>query len=194
MKLSLDLVCESNPEWVEAVMNDFDSFLQDHANCERKASAMATSFVAKYPNRVEIIPELIETAIEELEHFQSVYKLMLERGIELVHEISQDMYVKQLLGLCHSGREERFRDRLLLASIIECRGVERFRLVSEVLQDQELKKFYRELWASEAKHGHIFVKMALNYFDEKDVYDRLKELNEQEGEILNSLPIKAALH
>lgn len=194
MKLSLDLVCESNPVWVEAVMNDFNSFLQDHANCERKASAMATSFVAKYPNRVEIIPELIETAIEELEHFQSVYKLMQERGIELVHEISQDMYVKQLLGLCHSGREERFRDRLLLASIIECRGAERFMLVSEVLQDQELKKFYRELWASEAKHGHIFVKMALNYFDEKDVYDRLKELNEQEGEILNSLPIKAALH
>lgn len=194
MKLSLDLVCESNPEWVEAVMNDFDWFLQDHANCERKASAMATSFVAKYPNRVEIIPELIETAIEELEHFQSVYKLMQERGIELVHEISQDMYVKQLLSLCHSGREERFRDRLLLASIIECRGAERFRLVSEALQDRELKKFYRELWVSEAKHGHIFVKMALNYFDEKDVYDRLKELNEQEGEILNSLPIKAALH
>jgi len=194
MKLSLDLVCESSSEWVETVMGDFDSFLQDHANCERKASAMATSLVAKYPDRIEIIPELIETAIEELEHFQSVYSIMQQRGIQLVHEISQDMYVKQLIGLCHSGREERFRDRLLLASIIECRGAERFRLVYETLPEGELKKFYHELWASEAKHGHIFVKMALNYFDGKDVYDRLRELNEQEGVILNSLPVKAALH
>ena len=43
-------------------MNDFDSFLQDHANNVRKALAMAISFVAKYPDRLEIIPELIDTA------------------------------------------------------------------------------------------------------------------------------------
>ena len=80
MKSSIALECVSSPEWVAAVMEDFDAFLQDHANCERKASAMAMSFVAKFPDRVEIIPELIETAIEELEHFQSVYEIMKERG------------------------------------------------------------------------------------------------------------------
>lgn len=175
-------------------MADFDAFLQDHANCERKASSMAMSFVAKYPDRVEIIPELIETAIEELEHFQSVYKVMEERGVKLPEKMEQDLYVQQLIDLCRSGREERFFDRLLLGSIIECRGAERFRMVYEALPQGELKKFYHELWASEAKHGNIFVKLAMNYFEEDEIYKRLRELNKEEALILQSLPIKAALH
>ena len=194
MKLSIELACESSPAWVDAVMNDFDSFLQDHANCERKASAMAMSFVAKYPDRLEIIPELIDTAVEELEHFKSVYEIMEERGVKLPAEMGQDMYVKQLVDRCRSGRDERFLDRLLLASIIECRGAERFRLVYEALEQVELKKFYHNLWASEAKHGNIFVKMALNYFDKDVVYKRLEELNTMEAEVLQSLPLKPALH
>lgn len=194
MKLSVELSCESSKEWVETVMNDFDSFLQDHANCERKASAMAMSFVAKYPDRLEIIPELIETAVEELEHFQSVYEIMEERGVRLPAEMGQDFYVKKLIDGCRSSKRERFLDRLLLASIIECRGAERFRLVYEALPEGELKKFYHNLWASEAKHGNIFVKMALNYFDEDETYQRLNELNELEGEVLKGLPLKPALH
>ncbi|MCB0677970.1 MAG: hypothetical protein KDC30_14825, partial [Saprospiraceae bacterium] len=115
MKLNLDIAVASSPDWLAAVLADFDAFLQDHADCERKASAMAMSFVAKYPDRQEIIPELIETAIEELEHFQQVYRLMEERGIALTHSIGEDPYVKALLQRCHSGREERFLDRLLIA-------------------------------------------------------------------------------
>ncbi len=194
MKLSVELASESSKEWVEAVMNDFDSFLQDHADCERKASAMAMSFVAKFPDRVEIIPELIETAAEELEHFQQVYEIMESRGVQLPAKMGQDMYVKELVDHCRSDVENRFLDRLLLASIVECRGAERFRLVYENLEEGELKKFYHNLWASEAKHGNIFVKMALNYFDEKIVYDRLNELNEIEAVVLSKQPIKAALH
>ena len=194
MKLSVGLLVNSPTQWVDAVMNDFNTFLQDHANCERKASAMAMSFVAKYPNRVEIIPELIETALEEMEHFRDVYAIMEKRGVMLPHEISQDQYVKQLLDYCRSGREERFLDRLLLASVIECRGAERFQLVAGALEDEVLKKFYKRLWTSEAKHGNIFVKMALNYFNQDEIYVRLNELNEIEADVLNSLPIKAALH
>lgn len=194
MKLSLELKSESPKAWVEAVMADFNSFLQDHADCERKASAMAMSFVAKYPDRQEIIPELIETGIEELQHFQQVYELLKARGQMLTHEIKEDPYIKKLLTLCRSGREERFMDRLLLASIIECRGAERFRLVYEALPAGDLKKFYHNLWASEAKHGNIFVKMALQYFPNDEVYARLEELNNQEGEMIKTLPIRAALH
>ena len=194
MKLSIELSCESSKEWIDAVMNDFDSFLQDHANCERKASAMAMSFVAKFPDRTEILPELIETAIEELEHFQSVYEIMEKRGVQLPAEMGQDHYVKNLVSHCKSDREGRFMDRMLLASIIECRGAERFRMVYEALEEGPLKKFYHDLWASEAKHGNIFVKMILNYFDEKIVYKRLRELNDIEGEVLKALPIKPALH
>ncbi|MEP2772012.1 MAG: tRNA-(ms[2]io[6]A)-hydroxylase [Fulvivirga sp.] len=194
MKLSIELACESSKDWVDTVMADFDAFLQDHANCERKASAMAMSFVAKYPDRLEIIPELIDTAVEELEHFRSVYEIMKARGVQLPAQMGQDIYVKQLVDRCRSTVDERFMDRLLLASIIECRGAERFRLIYENLEEGELKKFYHNLWASEAKHGNIFVKMALNYFDKNEVYTRLEELNNAEAEVLQQLPLKAALH
>lgn len=194
MKLNIDITVPSKQEWIDAVMADFPAFLQDHIDCERKASAMAMSFVAKYPNRKEIIPELIEIGIEELEHFQQVYELMEKRGIPLQHSIGADPYLKELLKLCHSGREERFMDRLLIASVVETRGAERFRLVSEAQTDDEMHRFYKILWASEAKHGHVFVKMALNYFDEKTVYDRLAWWIEREGEIIDNLEIRAALH
>ena len=194
MKLSLDLTYKTSEDWVKTVMSDFDSFLQDHADCERKASAMAMSFVAKCPDKIEIIPELIETALEELEHFQEVYTLMEKRGVKLKNEMPQDEYIQKLLKLCRSSVDERLMDRLLLASIIECRGAERFRLVEEYSEDIEIKRFYKKLWTSEAKHGNIFVKMALNYWDESTVYNRLKELNIEEGNVCSQLPLKAALH
>jgi tRNA-(ms[2]io[6]A)-hydroxylase len=194
MKFSLDLAWQTPPEWAEQVVSNFNEFLIDHADCERKASSMAMSFVAKCPDKVEIIPELIDTAIEELEHFQDVYKLMEERGVQLPSSMPQDQYINDLIGHCRSGRDERLMDRMLIASIVECRGAERFKLVAEALPEGELKAFYKRLWTSEAKHGNIFVVMALNYWSEKEVYDRLDELNNLEGEICSKLPWRPALH
>src|SRR5947207_7686982 len=195
MKYSLQPAVATRPDWVTTVVSNFPAFLQDHADCERKASAMAMSFVAKYPDRVEIIPELIETAIEELDHFQQVYAHMVKRGVRLAREITEDPYIKALLGLCRTDPINRFLDRLLLASIIECRGAERFRLVCEAIEhDAELKEFYHRLWTSEAKHGNIFVKMALNYFEKEKVYSRLNELNQAEGQIIQTLELRPALH
>ncbi len=194
MKLSLDLKFSTPQAWTDAVMNDFNSFLQDHADCERKASSMAMSFVAKCPDKVKIIPALIETALEELEHFQQVYKIMEQRGVQLQQEMKQDLYIKQLLECSRSSPEERLLDRFLMASIIECRGTERFRLVSEALEDVELKKFYKMLWTTEAKHGNIFVEMALEYYPNDEVFRRLEELNDLEGKICAALPVRAAVH
>lgn len=194
MKYRIDLKISSSNDWINAVIADFDTFLMDHANCERKASAMALSFVAKYPNRKEILGELIEIGIEELEHFKEVYQIMESRGIMLPHEIGQDLYINRLIAVCRSGREQRFMDRLLLASLVETRGAERFKLVYENINKSDLKSFYHKLWASEARHGEVFVRMCLNFFDEKSVYKRLGEMIEFEAEILESLPIKPALH
>lgn len=194
MKLNLDVKTKSSQAWIDAVMDDFESFLKDHADCERKASSMAMSLVAKYPNRLEIIPELIETGVEELEHFRDVYAIMEKRGITLNHSIPEDLYVKRLIKKCHSGIEERFLDRLLIASVVETRGAERFKMVAEALEDSEMKKFYKRLWTSEAKHGHIFVKMALHYFSEDKVYERLEYWIDVESDVLEGLEIKAALH
>ena len=195
MKLSLELTVATRPEWVDAVMADLPLFLQDHADCERKASALAMSLVAKYPDRVEIIPELIATGVEELEHFQQVYEVMRRRGIPLAREIGRDQYITALMKLLHTDSLRRFLDRLLLASIIECRGAERFRLVSEALrEDNVLHQFYHDLWVSEARHGHIFVGMALEYFEKARVYGRLSELNEAEGRIVDGLELRPRLH
>jgi tRNA-(ms[2]io[6]A)-hydroxylase len=155
---------------------------------------MAMSFVAKCPDKVEIIPELIETALEELEHFKQVYAIMEKRGIKLRSEMPKDLYIKQLIESCRSGSNDRLLDRLLLASIIECRGAERFRLIAEELNETELKNFYKALWISEAKHGHIFVKFALNYWSKQKTYSRLKELNEIEGEICSNMKWTPRLH
>lgn len=194
MKLNLDIKSPSDPEWIKTVMADFPSFLQDHADCERKASATAMSLVAKYPDRTEIIPELIETALEEMEHFKLVYEIMESKGIQLAHQIHEDPYIKRLIKSMHSGIHERFLDRLLIASVVETRGAERFRIVAEAQEDEDLNKFYKMLWTSEAKHGHIYVRMALNYFPEDKVYDRLGWWVDKESEILDSLPLRPALH
>jgi tRNA 2-(methylsulfanyl)-N6-isopentenyladenosine37 hydroxylase len=194
MKLSPELRYNTSEAWIKAVLADFDSFLQDHADCERKASAMAMSFVAKCPDKVEIIPELIETALEEMEHFRDVYNIMESRGLRLKSDMPKDLYIQKLMDLCRSSPEERLLDRMLLASIIECRGAERFKLVADNVEDPELKKFYKRLWTSEAKHGNVFVKMVLNYYDEKKVYERLDFLVGKEAEICSESEIRAALH
>lgn len=195
MQYKIELKISSSQDWLETVLNDFEAFLQDHADCERKASAMAMSFVAKYPERKEIIPELIATGIEELEHFQQVYEFMEQKGVPLAKEMAPDPYIKALMKLSHGGTPEtRFRDRLLLASIIESRGCERFKMVSEAQEKPDIRRFYKLLWASEAKHSHIFVHMALRYFDKAEVDKRIEELIDAEADILKALPLRAALH
>jgi len=194
MKFSLDLKTQSSPKWIEAVMADFPSFLQDHASCEKKASAMSVSLVSKYPDRALIIKPLIDTAIEELEHFRDVVNWMEKLGVSLAHDMQPDLYVNQLISHVRKGRDEGLIDRLCLGSIIECRGAERFRMVEEALEEPEIKRFYKILWASEAKHGNIFVELALHYFEETVVYKRLEELLDVEAQILDSLVFRAALH
>lgn len=190
---SIDLLFATDPAWVDVIMARFEAFLRDHANCERKASALALSMVVKYPNRTQIIPQLIRIAQEELAHFRSVYELMEVRGLTIVAD-SQDAYVQQLVALLRHGREQRFLDRMLISSLIECRGAERFRLISQRLAEPSLKKFYRDLGASEAKHGHLFVELALKYFPPSIVYPRLVDLATNEARIISELPWRPALH
>ncbi len=192
-KRSIDLAEPTDPAWVGAILNDFDAFLCDHANCERKASALAMSLVVKYPDRTRMIPTLIALAQEELEHFRQVYALMERRGLQLVND-SQDPYVNQLLKLARHGREERLLDRLLVSSLVECRGAERFGILAEALDDPELTQFYRTLWAGEVKHGHQFADLAVREFGAEEVYLRLEEMAQREAEIVRALPWRAALH
>ena len=194
MTLRVRLAVPSSQAWLDMVLNHFDLFLQDHANCERKASSMVLSFVAKYPNRTEIIPQLIEVSLEELEHFQEVYQLMEQRGIQLAPSMEKDVYAGRLFKYCKTGRDAHFLDRLVVAAVIESRGAERFRLIAEGLEDRDLGEFYRKFWTAEAKHGYVFLKMASHYFSTEEIQERVAFFVEKEAEVIQSLPIRAMLH
>jgi tRNA 2-(methylsulfanyl)-N6-isopentenyladenosine37 hydroxylase len=190
---SIDLLVATHPDWVKVVLADFDAFIQDHANCERKASALAMSLVVKYPDRTRIVPALIALAQEELEHFRQVHALMMSRGLALVKD-TQDPYVNRLAACMRHGREARFIDRLLVSSLIECRGAERFQIIADALRDPELKAFYTSLAKAEIKHGHQFVDMALKYANADSTRARLEDLAEQEAAIVQGLEWRASLH
>jgi|UPI00035C9780 tRNA-(ms[2]io[6]A)-hydroxylase len=192
-KKSADLCYHTPAEWAQTALADLPHFLADHANCERKASAMAMSLIVRFPDREAIMHPMMDLAIEELEHFRQCYQFMAQRGIALIPD-SKDPYVRALLQLQRYGREEYFLDQLLICSLVESRGAERFRLVSEGTEDPELKAFYKSLWATEARHGHLFADLATRYFDETVVYERLQALAEEEGKIVAQLPWRSALH
>ena len=151
------------------------------------------SLVVKHPDRTEIIPTLIGLAQEELEHFRQVYELMTERGLALARDLP-DPYVNRLMEPMRHGRDERLLDRLLVSSVVECRGAERFRIIAEALTDGRLRDFYDEFWKAEAKHGHQFVDMALRYYESDAVYARLHELAEFEAKVVSELPWRPSLH
>jgi tRNA-(ms[2]io[6]A)-hydroxylase len=192
-KKSFELLSTTAPGWIKTVLSDFNTFLIDHASCERKAHALLMSMIVKYPDRTGIIPQLIELAQEELEHFAEAYAFMEKRGLSLGKD-SPDPYVNQLLASARHGRDERFIDRMLISSVIESRGAERFRIVAENMENQELAGFYDKLWKSEIKHSHIFLLMLQREYDAATIGNRHRELIELEANILTGLELRPALH
>jgi tRNA 2-(methylsulfanyl)-N6-isopentenyladenosine37 hydroxylase len=187
------LLCSTDPLWAQTALADFNTFLQDHANCERKALAMAMSFISRYPDRAELIEAMIGLAREELDHFAQVYALMAARGVTLAND-EKDPYVGSLLVHARNGRDQLLLDRLLISGVIEARGCERFQLVAEALQEKDLKQFYLDLARSEARHAGLFVRVARHYFSESTIDARLEELYQIEAEIIKQMPARAALH
>ncbi|MCG8422023.1 MAG: tRNA-(ms[2]io[6]A)-hydroxylase [Proteobacteria bacterium] len=188
-----DLKTPTDDRWIDAVLADFDTFLIDHAACERKASATGMSFVVRYPDRRELLDPLIEFAREELEHFHRVYRLCAERDLTLAGD-DKDPYVSALLSSVRTGRDHRLLDRLLVSGIVEARGCERFGLVADAVGDRELQWFYRDIARSEARHRGLFLRLARFYFGDAEVAARADQLLEREAEIVRNLPLRAALH
>ena len=180
-------------QWTQTVLDDFSSFLLDHAACERKASATAMSLVAHYPDRKELVANMIELAQEELEHFAQVYQHIEARELILTND-SKDPYVTALRQLNRNGTEEYFLDRLLIAGMVEARGCERFAMIAEALPKGELKDFYWQITRSEARHSGLFFRLTKCYFVDELIDARLDELLDAEAKIVKNLPLRAALH
>jgi tRNA 2-(methylsulfanyl)-N6-isopentenyladenosine37 hydroxylase len=188
-----NLKSASSKSWLAAVLADFDVFLADHAANERKASSMALSLVAHYPDKPELLNAMIDLALEELIHFKQVVKVMNKRALILQPD-RKDPYVNSLRKHMRDGSRKYFLDRLLCASVIEARGAERFALVADNVEDPDLQSFYSVLAKSEANHHHLFVELANHYFDDDEVVTRFDEWAEIEQQVLKDLPIHARLH
>ena len=187
------LKANTSPEWINTVLADFDSFLLDHAACERKASATAMNFVAHYPDRKELVAAMIDLAREELEHFHLVYQQIAQRGLTLASD-TKDPYVGRLAREYREGSEVYFLDRLLVAGIVEARGCERFGLVAAALPPGPLKDFYRGIARSEVRHKDVFLNLARVYFGAPEIEARLTQLLEIEARVVEALPLRAAVH
>ena len=187
-------LASSSCEWLQSVQKNFDAFLIDHALNERKASASAMTLVAHYPDRAELVEVMIELAIEELNHFKQVMKIITSRNLIIENE-KKDPYVNELRRhMKKSDSGAYLLDRLLSGAVIEARGEERFSLLAENLSDQALRSFYARISASEARHFCLFLDLADKYFHRKTIEDRLSEWIEIEKLAIESLPITNRLH
>ena len=175
------------------MLADFDSFLLDHAAAEKKALGMAISMLSHYPDRLELVAAMADLAVEELTHYREVVKWIHRRGLITAPD-QKDHYVLGFRKAIRQGRDEYMLDRLLVASIIEARGAERFSLVAEALQPGPLQKFYQSIARSEERHYELFLDLARQYLDAEVVAQRWQELLEFEAGIVRGLPIRAALH
>jgi len=184
---------KTSSAWLDTVMADFDTFLLDHASCEKKASGMAMSMISHYPDKPRLIREMLNLAVEELSHFRDVVRLILDQDLQTTAD-AKDEYINKLHQAMDQVKEAYLLDRLLIASIVEARGAERFGLIAEALPEGRVKNFYRAITDSEARHYHLFLDLACEYFPEATIQPRLDELLTIEADIIRALPLKAALH
>ena len=191
----LGLKLPTDPRWVNIAEKQIEEILTDHAYCEQKAASTAISLIVGYPEKSDLVDQMTALAREEMGHFQMVHNRILQRGLVLGRE-SKDAYVNQLNQFFPKGgdREIRLIHRLLICALIEARSCERFRVLSENLEDKELSEFYHTLMISEANHYTMFLKLARQY-GERTAVDRLwNSLLEYEAEVISTLGKEGLIH
>jgi len=142
-----------------------------------------------------LVTSLLEIDQEELQHFQMVHNIIKERGLTLGRE-RKDHYVNELFKFMKKdgSRNDAFIDRLLFSAMIEARSCERFKVLSQNIEDKELAEFYRELMISEAGHYTSFLGFARKYTEKVDVDKRWKEWIEFEGELISNYGKAETIH
>lgn len=185
----------TDPRWVNIVEKNLEEILTDHAYCEQKAATNAITIIIKFPEKSDLVTAMLELAKEELQHFQMVHQKLIERGFVLGRE-RKDEYVSLLYSFQRQGgqRKHQLIDRLLFGAMIEARSCERFQVLSENINDEDLSNFYRDLMISEANHYTMFIGFARQYADGEDVEKRWQEWLDYEGEIIKNFGKKETIH
>ncbi len=191
----LGLKLTTDPRWVNIVEKNIEEILTDHAYCEQKAASTAISLIISFPEYTELVQEMTKLVKEEISHFKMVHDKIIDRGWVLGRD-RKDEYVNKLLKFFAKGgsRQTHLVHRLLYAALIEARSCERFKLLSEELEDKELADFYRSLMVSEANHYTMFLNFARKYGDREEVDKKWQDLLTYEAEIMKDLGKKETMH
>ena len=187
----LGLKLPTDPRWVDLAGMSLEDILTDHAYCEQKATTFCISLVQQYPDKKELVEQVSPVVTEEWGHFRMVLKELADRDLELGYQ-RKDEYVNKLLGFQKKGgsREDRLIEKLLTCALIEARSCERFRLLSEKLEDQDLREFYHKFMVAEAGHYKMFIELARLYGGREKVDSRWKEYLDFEAEMLKEMELR----
>lgn len=191
----LGLQFETETSWAEIAKDNLQQILTDHAFLEQKAASNAVSIIINYSEETELVKEMSNIAIEEMQHFKMVHLLMVKRGMVLGREQKNDYAIRlQKFFPKTKDRTEALIQRLLVAALIEARSCERFKVFSENMEDEELKKFYKNLMISEANHYTTFLQFARTYQDKEIVDKKWKALLAFEAEMMKERGTLAKIH
>jgi tRNA 2-(methylsulfanyl)-N6-isopentenyladenosine37 hydroxylase len=187
----LGLQLPTDPRWVSLAGKSLEEVLTDHAYCEQKAATSCISIIQRYSDREELIAALAPIVTEEWGHFRLVLAELQKRGLRLGKQ-RKDEYVNALLEFQKKGGsvEDRLLDQLLTMAMIEARSCERFKRLSEGLDDAYLRRFYRRFMESEAGHYTLFIDLAERYIDKEKVRKRWKEWLDYEARVMSSLEVR----
>ena len=191
----LKLKLPTDPRWVNIAEKNIEEILTDHAFCEQKAASTAISLLVTYPELSDLVEAMAALAREEMSHFEMVHKRIRERGLTLGRE-RKDEYVARINQYFDKtgDRMERLVNRLLIAALIEARSCERFKVLSENIQDKEWAKFYWSLMESEANHYTMFLGFARQYGDRETVDKKWNGLLEFEAQVMRDFNKKEYIH
>lgn len=187
--LGLQLV--TDPRWVDLATISLEDILTDHAWCEQKAATTCISLIQRYSEKQTLVEKLSPIVSEEWGHFRMVIKELKKRNLVLGKQ-RKDIYVNRLLDYQKKGGspEERFLDHLLTMALIEARSCERFKRLSEGLEDSYLRQFYRKFMESEAGHYTLFITLAEKYLPKEKVRRRWKDWIEYETELMQHMEVR----
>jgi tRNA-(ms[2]io[6]A)-hydroxylase len=187
----LGLQLPTDPRWVDLASISLEDILTDHAYCEQKAANSCISLITKYNQKDELVDELSLIVTEEWGHFRMVLAELRKRDLQFGKQ-RKDEYVNKLLEFQKKGGdpEERFLDLLLTMALIEARSCERFKRLSEGLDDEYLRNFYRKFMESEAGHYTLFITLAETYIKKDKVRSRWKEWLAYEADVIKNLEVR----
>ena len=191
VKAILGLQLPTDPRWVDLAEKSLEEVLTDHAYCEQKAATSCISLIQRYSRRERIVNELAPIVTEEWGHFRLVLQELEKRNLKLGKQ-RKDEYVNKLIEFQKQGGsvEGRMLDQLLTMALIEARSCERFKRLSEGLNDEYLRNFYRRFMESEAGHYTLFIELAETYVDKEKVRKRWAEWLKYEAGVIKDLEVR----